>query len=120
MKNRVLAMALVISISAGLVPSVALAGENEAKNAAIGATAVSAYLLSHRGSRNAGLVGAAGSVYLWKKYGDSRSARRHKDLARENRARSQAAYWRSRYRAERRYAMRTTHNRRSTRIVRAR
>jgi hypothetical protein len=85
-------------------PGVALAGEKEAKNVAIGATVLSAYLLSKRKTRTAGYVGAAGSVYLWKKYADSRKARRKRELAREayysraaaNNARA-ARYYRSKY-----------------------
>lgn len=106
MRNRVIAYMLIFSIAAGLVPGIAMAGENDAKKAAIGATAITAYLLSQHGTRSAGWLGAAGSAYLWKKYHDSRSARRHHELAREHRTRRQASYWRSRYRAERRHVVR--------------
>jgi hypothetical protein len=105
MRTRIIAFGLIVSVCGGMVPVAAFAGENEAKNAAIGATAVSAYLLTHRKSRGAGIAGAAGSAYLWKKYHDSRKARHRRELARERRARRQTAYWRSRYRAQRRYAL---------------
>jgi hypothetical protein len=121
MKNRVIAFGLVLCISASFVPVAAFAGENEAKNAAIGATAASVYLLSQRRTRDTGLVGAAGSVYLWKKYHDSRSARRHREMARERRSQRQARYWRARHRAAQRYAARSRRsNSRYSRVVRAR
>ena len=117
MKNRVIAFGLLLCISASIVPVAAFAGENEAKNTAIGATAISAYLLSQKRSRNAGIVGAAGSVYLWKKYDDSKKARRHRALVQQNRSRRQARYARARYQSHRRYVM--NHRRSNVKYSRA-
>jgi hypothetical protein len=82
MKHRMIALGLTIATAfAGLAPTAARAGEKQAKNAAIGATVVSAVLLGSRKTRTAGIVGAAGSAYLWKKYADSRHDRRAKEQA---------------------------------------
>ncbi len=105
MKNRIIAFGLTLVIAfTAFAPGVAMAGEKEAKNVAIGATAISAYLLSQKKTRKAGYVGAAGSVYLWKKYADSRQARRKKEKAREQYYRQAAArnakaaqYYRTKY-----------------------
>jgi len=102
-KNRVIAYGLTLVVTlTTFAPGIAMAGEKEAKNAAIAATAVSAYLLSQKKTRTEGYVGAAASVYLWKKYSDSRKARRKREVAREayyRRAAAQnaksAAYWRA-------------------------
>ena len=121
MKQRTIAwaMTLVIAFTA-FAPGVAMAGEKEAKNVAIAATAVSAYLLSQKKTRNAGYVGAAGSAYLWKKYADSRKARREKEKAREayyRRAAAQnaksAAYWKAQ--AQKKNSARSTRSYRTAR-----
>jgi len=92
MKNRTVALWLTCAMGfAALAPGVARAGEREAKNAAIGATAASAYLLSQKKTRGAGYVGAAGSVYLWKKYNDQREVRHKKQRARTEYYRRAAA-----------------------------
>jgi hypothetical protein len=95
MKNRVIALGLVLCISVGFVPVAALANEKRAKDTAIAATVVSAYLLSQRKSRNLGIAGAVGSAYLWKKANDSKKARHRRQLARQQSAYRRAAYRRA-------------------------
>ncbi|HEY3414828.1 MAG TPA: hypothetical protein VGM51_17465 [Armatimonadota bacterium] len=111
MNIRAIAFGLLFCIGASIVPVAALANEQKAKNTAIGVTAISAYLLSQKKSRNAGIVGAAGSVYLWKKYDDSKKARRKRALAQQVRYRRHAAYANSRSASQRRYAVRQRSNR---------
>jgi len=92
MKHRIIALGLAIATAiAGFAPVAARAGEKEAKNVAIGATVVSAVLLGSKKTRTAGIVGAAGSAYLWKKYADSRQARRKREQAQLNYYRRAAA-----------------------------
>jgi C4-dicarboxylate transporter len=82
MKHRIVALGLMIATAfAGLAPTAAVAGEKQAKNVAIAATVVSAVLLGSKKTRTAGIVGAAGSAYLWKKYSDSRQARSKREKA---------------------------------------
>jgi C4-dicarboxylate transporter len=92
MKHRIIAFGLIIATAlAGFAPTAARAGEKQAKNAAIAATVATAFLLGSKKTRTAGIVGAAGSAYLWKKYADSRQARRKREQAQLNYYRRLAA-----------------------------
>lgn len=105
MRVRSIAVGLLASlVTTTFAPGIALAGEREAKNVAIAATAASVYLLSQKKTRNTGYVAAAGSAYLWKKYADSRKARNKREEARNRYYRLQAqrnareaAYYKNRY-----------------------
>lgn len=91
MRNRMIAIGLIAATAlAGFAPATARAGEKEAKNVAIAATVATAFLLGSRKTRTAGIAGAAGSAYLWKKYADSRHARREREQAELNYYRRQA------------------------------
>lgn len=113
MRNRMIAFGLMIATAfAGFAPTAARAGEKEAKNAAIAATVGTVILMGSKKTRTAGIVGAAGSAYLWKKYADSREARRNREKAQLNyyrrkaqqntRARTRARSYRAPRRAARR------------------
>lgn len=104
MRLRGIAFGLVASLmTTTFMPAVAMAGEKEAKNVAIAATAATVYLLSQKKHRKTGYVAAAGTAYLWKKYADSRKARNRREDAQNRYYRSlaarksrEAAYYKSR------------------------